>query len=98
MKETFTRAIATVVLLAGVFGARLPAHAQGEGDGETNRQLLAAAKDDDQVSALAALQRGAAVDAMNRIGDTALITACKKRPARECARRHAIDGRGVRRL
>ena len=79
MKKTVIRYIATVVLLlAGAFGVYLPVHAQGDGVGETNRQLLAAAKDGDQASVLAALQNGAAVDAMNRIGDTALITACKK--------------------
>ncbi|MEA3085458.1 MAG: uncharacterized protein QOC89_3155, partial [Paraburkholderia sp.] len=43
MKKTLTRRIAAVVLLAGACGVGLPALAQA--DGETNRQLLAAAKD-----------------------------------------------------
>ena len=47
-------------------------------DLSVNEQLLAAARSNDEAGVTRALDAGAAVDSRNRIGDTALISACKK--------------------
>src|SRR5580698_1186734 len=47
-------------------------------DQSVNEKLLAAARSDDIARVTGALDEGAAIDSRNRIGDTALISACKK--------------------
>jgi ankyrin repeat protein len=43
-----------------------------------NEQLLGAVRAGDQAGVVRALDQGASIDSRNRIGDTALISACKK--------------------
>jgi ankyrin repeat protein len=43
-----------------------------------NERLLAATRDGDQAAVTRLLDEGAAIDSRNRIGDTPLISACKK--------------------
>src|SRR5882672_594132 len=63
---------ATVLVLAAVCGAVRADNLS------VNEQLLAAARSNDDAGVMRALDAGAAVDSRNRIGDTALISACKK--------------------
>src|ERR1700754_563164 len=65
--------IALCIVFAAVWS--LPAHSQDE---SINQRLLNAARSNDEPAVEAALNDGAAIDSRNRIGDTPLITACKK--------------------
>src|SRR5580698_9090147 len=47
-------------------------------DQSVNEKLLAAARSGDLARVTGTLDEGAAIDSRNRIGDTALISACKK--------------------
>jgi hypothetical protein len=75
MRRT-ARGLAGLALLVGAFGAGLPASVMAA-DAALNQQLLSAARSGDEAGVQAALDAGAVVDSRNRIGDTALITACK---------------------
>ena len=54
-----------------------PVHAQQDAY-TLNEQLLGAVREGDQAAVTRLLDEGAAIDSRNRIGDTALISACKK--------------------